>query len=82
MLGPGRHHGECHAVARDAPDGDDTVPVVAPWGPARRYSVAAHDVGVARVPLKRTVLVPCVVPKFAPLIVTVVPTLPSSATGS
>src|SRR5204863_3263667 len=32
--------------------------------------------GVAAVPLKATVLVPCVAPKFAPVIVTAVPTGP------
>jgi hypothetical protein len=38
--------------------------------------VAVQLVGVAVVPLNRTVLVPCVAPKFAPLIVTAVPTIP------
>jgi hypothetical protein len=38
--------------------------------------VAAHVVGVAAVPLNVTVLVPCLVPKFAPAIVTGVPTGP------
>jgi hypothetical protein len=33
-------------------------------------------VGMACTPPKVTVLVPCVVPKFAPLIVTAVPTTP------
>ena len=33
-------------------------------------------VGVAVVPLKFTMLVPCVTPKFAPVIVTAVPTGP------
>src|SRR5947207_2832365 len=36
--------------------------------------VALHDVGAAAIPLKRTLLVPCVAPKFAPAIVTAVPT--------
>jgi hypothetical protein len=38
--------------------------------------VAAHVVGVAAVPLKVTVLLPCVAPKFAPVMVTAVPTGP------
>src|SRR5216684_2575322 len=38
--------------------------------------VALHAVGVAVVPLNVTVLVVCVAPKFAPLIVTDVPTDP------
>src|SRR2546427_13273410 len=38
--------------------------------------VALQLVGVAAVPLKVTVLVPCVDPKFVPLIVTEVPTGP------
>ena len=38
--------------------------------------VALQLVGVAAVPLNLTVLVPCVAPKLAPLIVTDVPTTP------
>jgi len=38
--------------------------------------VAPHPVGVAVVPLNLTVLVPCVAPKFAPMIATEVPTRP------
>jgi len=38
--------------------------------------VALHPVGVAAVPLNLTVLVPCVAPKFAPVIATEVPTRP------
>ncbi len=38
--------------------------------------VADQLVGVAVVPLNVTVLVPCVAPKFAPVIVTEVPTGP------
>jgi hypothetical protein len=38
--------------------------------------VALQLVGAVGVPLKETVLVPCVVPKFVPLIVTDVPTSP------
>jgi hypothetical protein len=38
--------------------------------------VAPQLVGVATVPLNVTVLVPCVAPKFVPVIVTEVPTVP------
>ena len=38
--------------------------------------VALQLVAVAAVPLKVTVLVPCVAPKFVPLMVTAVPTVP------
>jgi hypothetical protein len=53
-----------------------TEPVVAPLGTEAMMRVAVQLVGVAVVPLNRTVLVPCVAPKFAPLIVTAVPTIP------
>src|SRR6266481_3771221 len=47
-----------------------TFPVVAPLGTGTVMLVALHAVGVAAVPLKVTVLVPCVAPKFAPVMVT------------
>ncbi len=50
-----------------------TFPVVAPVGTGATILVALQLVGVAAVPLKLTVLVPCVAPKFVPMIVTVVP---------
>jgi hypothetical protein len=53
-----------------------TTPVVAPTGTGTTMLVAAHVVGVAAVPLNVTVLVPCLVPKFAPAMVTGVPTGP------
>jgi hypothetical protein len=53
-----------------------TIPVVAPVGTAARMLVALQLVGVAAVPLKVTVLDPCVEPKFVPVIVTEVPMLP------
>jgi hypothetical protein len=40
--------------------------------------VALQLLGVAAVPLKLTVLLPCVTPKFAPLRVTEVPTGPDA----
>jgi len=55
-----------------------TLPVVAPVGTGTTILVALQLVGVADVPLKATVLVPCVAPKFAPVIVTGVPTTPDT----
>jgi len=51
-------------------------PVVAPLGTGTTMLVALQLVGVAVVPLNLTVLVPCVAPKFVPVIVTDVPTAP------
>ena len=53
-----------------------TFPVVAPLGTGTTMLVALQLVGVAAVPLNVTVLVPCVAPKFVPVIVTEVPTGP------
>src|SRR5204863_252584 len=53
-----------------------TFPVVAPLGTGTVRLVALQLVGVASVPLNATVLVPIVAPKFAPVIVTAVPTGP------
>jgi hypothetical protein len=53
-----------------------TGPVVAPLGTGTVMLVALHVVGVAIAPLNITVLVPFDAPKFAPLIVTDVPTGP------
>jgi len=50
-----------------------TLPVVAPEGAGTAMEVALQLVGVAVVPLNFTVLVPCVVPQFAPAMVTGVP---------
>jgi hypothetical protein len=55
-----------------------TFPVVAPAGTGATMLLALQLVGVAAVPLKLTVLVPCVVPKFAPAIVTELPTAPDA----
>jgi hypothetical protein len=52
------------------------LPVVAPFGIGTTMLVALQLVGAAVVPLNVTVLVPCAVPKFAPLIVTAMPTKP------
>jgi hypothetical protein len=53
-----------------------TLPVVAPPGTGAEIRVALQLVGVAEVPLKVTVLDPWLDPKFAPLMVTEVPTGP------
>jgi hypothetical protein len=53
-----------------------TFPVVAPLGTGTTIEVALQLVGVAVVPLKLTVLVPWLAPKFEPLIVTDVPIAP------
>lgn len=55
-----------------------TFPEVAPVGTRTVMLVALQLVGVANVPLKSTVLVPCVAPKLAPVIVTEVPTEPEA----
>jgi len=59
-----------------APTVTTTLPLVAPLGTGTRMLVADQLVGVAVVPLNFTVLVPWLAPKFAPLIVTEVPTGP------
>src|SRR5260370_6471683 len=53
-----------------------TLPVVAPVGTGTTMPTAVQLVGVDDVPLNVRVLVPCVAPKFAPLIVTEAPTGP------
>src|SRR5499425_3226580 len=53
-----------------------TFPVVAPAGTGTTMLVADQLVGVAVVPLNFTVLVPCVAPKFVPVIVAEVATGP------
>src|SRR6266567_2706373 len=56
-----------------------TFPVVAPDGTGTAMLVAFQLAGVASVPLKVTVLVPWVDPKFVPVIVIGVPTVPEVA---
>src|SRR5215469_13112558 len=53
-----------------------TMPVAAPLGTGTAMLVALQFVGVAAVPLKVTMLVPCVEPKFVPAMVTSVPAGP------
>jgi hypothetical protein len=58
------------------PTATTTLPVVAPVGTVTTIDVAAQVPTVAAVPLNLTVLVPWVVPKFDPVIVTDAPTAP------
>ena len=74
----GAVHRKADAVARLPPTVTTTLPVVAPAGTGATMLVALQLVGVAAVPLNVTVLVPCVAPKFVPVIVTEVPTTPRS----
>jgi hypothetical protein len=53
-----------------------TFPVVAPVGTGTAMLLSLQLVGVAVVPLKVTVLVPCVAPKLVPAIITNAPTGP------
>lgn len=53
-----------------------TLPLVAPLGMGTVMLASLQLVGVAIVPLKVTVLVPCDAPKFDPAMATVAPTVP------
>ena len=53
-----------------------TFPVVAPLGTGTAMLVVLQLVGAPAVPLNVTMLVPCVEPKFVPVMVTKVPTAP------
>lgn len=55
-----------------------TFPVATPAGTSTTMLAALQFVGVAIVPLNVTVLVPCIGPKFNPVIVTNVPTGPDA----
>src|ERR1700739_4950483 len=55
-----------------------TLPVVAPEGTGAVMLVALQKGGVAVTPLNFTVLVPCVLPKFVPVITTEVPVTPDA----
>jgi len=55
-----------------------TFPVIAPVGTVTAMLVALHVPTVAVVPLNVTVLLPWLDPKFAPVIVTGVPTTPEA----
>lgn len=55
-----------------------TGPVVAPVGTGALMLVSLQLVGLAALPLNVIVLVPCVAPKWLPVIVTAVPTGPDA----
>ncbi len=65
------------ALLATPPTVTTTFPLVAPAGTGATMLTADHSVGVAGVPLKVMVLVPCVAPKLVPAIVTIDPTAPS-----
>src|SRR3989454_351287 len=76
MLGAGTVTVKLTALLATPPTAITTLPVVAPAGTGTTKIVALQLVGAAAIPLNVTVLVPCVAPKFAPAIVTEVPTNP------
>jgi hypothetical protein len=78
MLGPGTVTVKLTPLLAAPPTVTTTLPVVAPAGTGATMLVALQLVGTAAMPLNVTVLVPCVAPKFAPLIVTEVPTNPDA----
>ena len=76
MLGGGTVTVKFMPLLKSPPTITTTSPVVTPEGTLTTMLVALQFVGVATVPLNVTALAPIVVPKFAPLIVTVVPAEP------
>jgi len=62
----------------DPPTVTTILPVEAPTGTGKVMLVALQDIGVAGVPLKVTVLVPCTAPKLVPAMTTGVPTEPEA----
>jgi hypothetical protein len=76
MLGAGTVTVKLTPLLATPPTVTTTLPVVAPAGTVATMLVALQLVGAAVTPLNFTVLVPCVAPKFAPLIVTDAPTTP------
>src|SRR5439155_11392084 len=78
MLGSGTVTVKLTPLLATPPTVTTTFPVAAPLGTGTTIPVALQLVGVAAVPLNFTVLVPCVAPKFPPVIVTDVPTNPDA----
>jgi hypothetical protein len=76
MLGAGTVTVKLTPALATPPTVTTTFPVVAPTGTVTTMLVALQLVAVADVPLNFTVLVPWVVPKLEPVIVTVAPTSP------
>jgi hypothetical protein len=75
-LGPGTVTVKFTPLLATPPTVTTTLPVVAPAGTAATTLVALQLVGAAAIPLNFTVLVPCVAPKFTPVIVAGAPTNP------
>lgn len=78
MLGPGDVTVKLTPLLATPPTVTATLPVVAPAGTGTAMLVADQLVGVAKIPLNLTVLVPWVAPKFAPVIDTEVPNTPET----
>jgi hypothetical protein len=76
MLGVGTVTVKLTPLLATPPTVTTTLPVVALAGTGTETLVALQLVGTVTMPLNVTVLVPCVVPKFTPVIVTSVPTTP------
>jgi hypothetical protein len=77
MVGIGKVTVNGTALLARPPTVTTTLPVVAPTGATATIDVEDQLViEVAVIPLKVTVLAPCVDPKFVPVMVTVVPTIP------
>jgi len=76
MLGGGTVTVKVTPLLATPPTLTTTLPEVAPTGTGTAMLVALQLVGVAAVPLNVTVLGPCDAPKFAPVIVTELPTGP------
>jgi hypothetical protein len=76
MLGAGTVTVKLTPLLAAPPTVTTTFPVAAPLGTNTAMLVALQLVGAPAVPLNVTVLVPCVVPKFVPVIITGVPTGP------
>jgi hypothetical protein len=76
MLGAGIVTVKLTALLLTPPTVTTTLPVVAPAGTGTTMLDALQLVGDAAVPLKVTVLVPCVAPKLEPVIVTDTPINP------
>ena len=70
MLGAGVVTVKFTPLLATPPTVTTTFPVVAPVGTGTTMLVGPQLVGVPAVPLNVTVLVPCVAPKFVPVIVT------------
>jgi hypothetical protein len=64
------------ALLANPPTVTITLPVIVPTGTAVVMLVSLQELGEASVPLKVTVLVPCVEPKLVPVMVIDVPTAP------